>query len=185
MKFALFIVLLFTSGCSSSVPILQQYLLRTDAPVQYAAEQSGDVIGLGALVVAPYIDGLGLVLETRAGEVRAARDHRWAEPLRESLRTYMAREISQGAGQLVRANNSGEIDWQRRIDLHIDELHGTAAGEARLVAYWTIFDTDQRRVISGNGFIETKALATDGYAALVQAEKNLLSQLAVAIAATL
>ena len=118
-------------------------------------------------------------------EVRAARDHQWAEPLRESLRTYLAREISAQAGQVIRSQRGGETDWQRRIDIRIDELHGTAAGDARLVAYWTIFDLENRTVIAENGFVETEALADSGYGALVQSHKILLSKLASAISATL
>ncbi len=185
MKFLVFIAILLITGCSSSTPTLNQYLLRSDTSSQFAVEKQTNVIGLGAVVVAPYIDGLGLVLETDAGEVRPARDHQWAEPLRDSLRVFIAQEMSAKAGQIIRSNNSGERDWQRRIDLRIDQLHGAANGEARLVAYWVVIDTDERTVISENGFSETKALGADGYGALVVAEKALLKNLAIAMAATL
>lgn len=185
MKFLVLLAIVLVAGCSSSVPSLNQYLLRSDAPSQFTVEEQTAVVGLGAVVVAPYIDGLGLVLKTKGGEVHAARDNQWAEPLRDSLRTFMAREISAQAGQVIRANNSGENDWQRRIDLHIDQLHGTTSGEATLVAYWQVFDTDARTVISESGFSETQALTSDGYEALVVAEKTLLRKLAVAMAASL
>ena len=185
MKFLITIAIIFAVGCTSTVPTLTEYLLRSDKPTQYSVANQTAVTGLGALVVAPYINGLGLVLETDNGEVRAARDHRWAEPLRESLRTFMAGEISAQAGQVIRAHRGGEHDWQRTIDLRIDQLHGTARGEAKLVAYWTIFDTDKRTIVAENSFAETAALGADGYEALVQAEKKLLSQLAIAMAASL
>jgi len=185
MKFLFFIAILLITACSSSIPTLNQYLLRSDRSSQFAVEKQTKVVGLGVVVVAPYIDGLGLVLETRAGEVRPARDHQWAEPLRDSLRAFIAQEMSAQAGQIIRSNNSGERDWQRRIDLRIDQLHGTANGEARLVAYWVVIDTDERTVISENGFSETKALSANGYSALVAAEKALLQALAIAMAATL
>jgi len=84
--------------------------------------------------VAPYIDGLGLVLETSSGEVRVARDHQWAEPLRESLRSFLSSKVSEESGQVIRAYNYGKVDWVQRIDIRIDELHGTANGDAKLVA---------------------------------------------------
>ncbi|RLA07699.1 MAG: hypothetical protein DRQ54_05080 [Gammaproteobacteria bacterium] len=185
MKYFVLITLLFVAGCSSSVPTLQQYLLRADAPGQYAVQDQSNVVGIGVVSVAPYIDGLGLVLETSAGEVRAARDHQWAEPLRESLRIFFAREISSDTGRVIRAQRSGEADWQRRVDIRVDQLHGTAAGEATLVAYWSVFDVTQRTVISENGFTDSEPLGEDGYHSLVQAQKKLLSRLASAIAATL
>ena len=185
MKSLVLIALLIVAGCASSVPALKQYLLRTDVPAQFTVEPSTRVVGLGGLVVAPYIDGPGIVLETSDGEIRAARDHQWAEPLRESIRRFLAREISHQAGQFIRAQSSGENDWQRRIDIRIDELHGTASGDAHLVAYWTIFDIAERKVISEHGFEATQALSVDGYKALVRAEKVLLDKLASAIAASL
>lgn len=185
MKYLAFLAIVFVTGCTSSVPTLNQYLLRSDASGEFAVEEQADVIGLGAVVVASYIDGLGMVMEASGGEVRAARDHQWAEPLRDSLRVFMAQEISAQAGQVIRANHSGENDWQRRIDLRIDQLHGTANGDAKLVAYWQVFDMEERSVISENGFSQTQALSADGYDALVAAEKELLSKLASAIAGTL
>ncbi len=185
MKYLAFTAMLLATACTGPAPTLQQYLLRTDTANQYAVKDARAVVGIGVVTVASYIDGLGLVLETSRGEVRAARDHQWAEPLRESLRTFLAREISSAAGQIVRAQRRGETDWQRRIDIRIDELHGAANGDARLVAYWTVFDSEKRTVIAENGFADVEALTGDGYDALVQAEKKLLGRLADAIAATL
>ena len=185
MKLLVFIAMLLGTACASTVPTLQQYLLRSDTSSQYAVQNASAVVGIGLVTVASYIDGLGLVLETRNGEVRAARDHQWAEPLRESLRTYLAREISAEAGQVIRSQRSGEVNWQRRIDIRIDELHGTANGESRLVAYWTVFDLDSRTIITENGFVETESLTDNGYGALVQSHKILLGKLAAAISATL
>ena len=71
------------------------------------------------------------------------------------------------------------------IDLRIDQLHGTASGEAILVAYWAIRDPIKRRVINEFEFSGNEPLAADGYPALVQAEKTLLQQLARKIASTL
>lgn len=185
MKFLVLLAIVTVAGCSSSVPSLNQYLLRSDTPSQFKVEEQSAVVGLGTVVVASYIDGLGLVLETSGGEVRAARDHQWAEPLRDSLRVFMAQEVSAQAGQVIRANHSGENDWQRRIDLRIDQLHGSPNGAAKLVAYWQVFDIDERTIVSENGFSETQALTVDGYEALVTAEKVLLRKLAVAMAASL
>ena len=185
MKYFFLVVILFATACTSSVPTLQQYLLRSDTSSQYAVENASAVVGIGLVTVASYIDGLGLVLETSNREVRVARDHQWAEPLRESLRTYLAREISAEAGQVIRSQRSGENDWQKRIDIRIDELHGTANGEAKLVAYWTVFDLEKRSIVAENGFVQTEALSESGYGGLLRSHKILLDKLAAAISATL
>ena len=185
MKYLALIATLLIAGCSSSAPTLKQYLLRTDTPSQFTLQGSTGVVGIGSVTVASYINGLGLVLETNSGEVRAARDHQWAEPLRESLRSYLSSKVSEQSGQVIRTYNYTKIDWAQRIDIRIDELHGTANGDAKLVAYWNIVDPAEYKVLSENGFYETEALGRDGYGALVQAQKKLLDRLASAIAASL
>ena len=185
MKYLACMAILLATACASTVPGLQQYLLRTNTLNEYEVKNAEAVMGIGAVTVAPYIDGLGLVLETSNGEVRAARDHQWAEPLRESLRNFLAREISAAAGQFIRAHRGGETDWQKRIDIRVDELHGTVTGDARLVAYWTVFDLEKRTVIAESGFVEIEGLKNNGYSALVDSHKALLRKLASAIAETL
>ena len=118
MKYLVLIAALFVTGCSASAPTLKQYLLRTDTPSQFTLQDSTDAVGIGTLTVAAYIDGMGLVLETSNGEVRAARDHQWAEPLRESLRSYLSSKVSEQSGQVIRAYNYTNVDWaQRRVSL--------------------------------------------------------------------
>lgn len=191
MKYTAILVILLVAGCAGTStstrenPALKQYLLRSAEPAQFSVMNPVAVTGIGAVTVASYIDGLGLVLETAEGEVREARDNQWAEPLRESLRTFLALEISTQAEQIIFSQRYGEVNWQRRIDVRVDELHGTAEGEARLVAYWRILDVERRTVVSHNGFEETMALGRDGYGALVKAETVLLKRLGVAIAASL
>jgi uncharacterized lipoprotein YmbA len=185
MKRLVIVAILFTVGCASQTPELKQYLLRTDTANRFAEQDPTAVVGIGALTVASYIDGRGLVLESSNGAVRTARYHQWAEPLRESLRTFLANEIAMETGHAIRARRHGESNWKRRIDVHIDQLHGTAGGDARLVAYWAVLDSANQAVLAESGFSDSEALSGDGYDALVQAEKTLLRRLAAAIAATL
>ena len=191
MKYMMVLTIIFVSGCASTANLsrenhtLKKYLLRSAEKAQLAKMNPVAVTGIGAVTVASYIDGLGLVLETAEGEVQEARDHQWAEPLRESLRAFLALEISENTQQVIRSKYYGETNWQKRIDVRIDELHGTSEGEARLVAYWQIFDTEQRLVLSHNGFEELVALNHNGYGALVEAETTLLKSLAAAIAVSL
>jgi uncharacterized lipoprotein YmbA len=190
MKYLTLITILFIAGCSSSpTPSLEQYLLRAESPVQFTSQGSHQdlvtTISLGKVTVAPYIDGLGLVLEKGDGQVHIARDHQWAEPLRLSLRSFLSNKISEKLGQPIRAYSYGKKDLSRRIDIRIDELHGTNNGEAKLVAFWAVIDPREQAVLSENSFYDTEALARDGYSALVLAEKALLSRLASSIAKTL
>ena len=121
------------------------------------------------------------MLETEAGNIHSARHHRWAEPLRVSLRQFLASEIGQKTGQDVAIQGSRSGD-QTLIDLRIDQLHGTPDGAAVLVAYWKISNAEQQ---SSHQFSGRENLARDGYDGLVDAQKSLLVDLGAAIAASL
>ncbi|MBV1916262.1 MAG: membrane integrity-associated transporter subunit PqiC [Pseudomonadales bacterium] len=185
MRQLILLAVVLIASCSATTPSTQQYLLRSDAAIQNTVQGESDVIGIGIIKVAHYIDNLGLALETPDGAVRIARDYQWAEPLEDSLRVFFSRELSAETGRPMRTQRNGGIDWKKRIDIRIDELHGTAKGEAQLVAYWAIFDIDQQIIISENEFSQTVALDSDGYTALVVAHKKLLRALSSAIAKTL
>ena len=184
MKRLLIILVVFSFGCGGKTPELKQYLLRADAGGQ-TAELAPVSIGIGELTVAHYIDDPGLVIESSDGEVRAARHHQWAEPLRESLRRYLANEIANASGRAIGSREHKTSNWKRRIDIHIDQLHGTVDGDAILVAHWSMVDAIKLRLLADEYFSDTEPLGGDGYEALVRAEKALLSRLAAGIAATL
>lgn len=68
----------------------------------------------------------------------------------------------------------------------IFDLSGLRDGEtarcARLVASWTISDSEESMQLEEHKFVAAERLSGDGYAALVQAEKRLLAGLATSIA---
>jgi uncharacterized lipoprotein YmbA len=184
MKLIIPILALIAVGCAGKTPELKQYLLRTETPGQIE-QQAPATTGIGSLTVASYIDAPGLVLEASDVEVRAARHHQWAEPLRESLRRFLASEIAAATGRAVSSYEHRESNWKWRIDIHIDQLHGDADGSARLVAYWAVTNAGDLIVLSERGFSDSEPLSGEGYEALVRAEKKLLSKLAAAIAKAL
>jgi uncharacterized lipoprotein YmbA len=174
-------LLTMLAACSGSAVEPNYYLLRTDQAQQSRALAPDTNYALGNVVIAPYIDQQGLVLETSAGQMRAARSHLWAEPMFESIRAFLIVEISQERGRDIypsRLNRDAT-----NIDVRIDQLHGTHDGEARLVAYWWLHKNTV--VQSSHQFAETLRLSEDGYAALADAERRLLSDLAHSIARSL
>ncbi|MBL4623165.1 MAG: membrane integrity-associated transporter subunit PqiC [Immundisolibacteraceae bacterium] len=184
MKFvSLLSVLMVLSSCSGAVPELHQYLLRADSAAPAVTSIASREIGIGNLVIASYIDGPGLILETQSGQVHSARDHQWAEPLRESLRIFLARQIAVAADRPIAAQHLKNSHWQQRIDIRIDQLHGGRDGSAVLVAYWQI--TNNQKSLVDHEFIDSEPLIKSGYAALVKAQKRLLERLSSAIAASL
>ena len=190
MRITTILIAILLAGCGGA-PVQEPefYLLRSDSPSN--GSQAGEVteISLGNVQVANYINRSGIVLETSKGTLRPARYHLWAEPLREGLRTYLADEISSFLDRPVRPANYGDTDWREStvalVDIHVEELHGTADGAARLSARWAVVDPSARRVMAEYQFDREEPLTADGYSALVSAEKRLLRNLAEAIAESL
>lgn len=173
--------LLMLGACSASAPLPSYYLLRSDVAEGTRTLQPNADFAFGGLTIAPYIDQPGMLLETENGDLRPARFNLWAEPLRDGARTLLLSAISNANGQDI-------LPWQLnqsaiRFDIRIDQLHGTHAGEARLVAHWWLYDGDSIGEIFE--YAGTQTLAVDGYGALARAQEALLLELAAAVAATL
>ena len=175
------LLLVLLSACAGQTIEPSYYLLRTDKDLQSRPLQPDPEFTLGNVVIAPYIDQQGLVLETLQGEMRPASNHLWAEPLYESVRAFLVIEVSQARGRDVLPSRINKGATQ--IDVRIDQLHGTQDGQAKLVAYWWLYSKGE--VGDSFQFAETLELAQEGYGALARAERILLSRLAYSIAASL
>lgn len=176
----LFAAAALLAACSSQPQQTASYLLRTEVPATSGTQLAASTVAFNAIRVATYLEQPGLVLATGDGQVHAARNHQWAEPLQVSLRRFLANEVSAASGMDVSA--SVLPTTTTRVNLTIDQLHGDGRGSALLVAYW---DIETGGKISSFEFAQRQTLASDGYTALVQAEEALLRQLAAAIAATI
>lgn len=173
-------------ACSSPAPNPTYYLMRGEAP-EASGRLNGSIrVGLGRLIVAPYLlTGPGIVVETAPGEVRAARQHQWAEPLDAGLRWFLRAEIARAIGDEVGGGLVDFKDWDYTIDVYIARFHGTLTGTALLEGSYVIrprADSQEQREYR---FAETRPLPAEGYAALVAAEQRLASELGASIAEAL
>lgn len=165
------------AACAGAPVEPSYYLLRTDGAAASRALEPAPY-RLGPVSVAPYIDRAGLLLETAPGQVRPARNHLWAEPVQEGVRALLTAEISRALGKDILPLDPtahGPV-----ISVSIDQLHGTLAGAAKLVAYWSVVEGGE--TLRAERFAATLPLDRDGYGALAQAQKNLLIDLARSIA---
>jgi uncharacterized lipoprotein YmbA len=181
MKFAALIMIVFLVGCTSAPVATDYYLLRQDDAFTSRALVASSDYALGNVVIASYIDQPGMVLEVSAGQVRPALHHQWAEPMRQSVRSFLQREISTSLGEDLFPAAMSEA--KSVVEIRVDQLHGTDDGEAILLAYWWL--RVDGKIHSPYQFSQTLALQRDGYAALAQAEKDLLEAFAASIADTL
>lgn len=175
------VVATMLTGCSGAAPVRTEYLLRSDTPDSVTQVQSPARVGIGRVFIAPYLDQSGLVIETETREIKPARYHHWAEPLDNSLLLYLRAETSKALGEPVGANPADRTKWDRTVEVFVEELHGTVAGEALLVATFKV-STRGASEATTYRFAKRTPLAKKGYASLVDAEALLARELAAAIA---
>lgn len=181
MKFFVLMLTIFLAGCSSAPVDTSFYLLRQQGATDSRELQGSVDFALGKVTVAPYIDQPGLVLEVSPGQIRPASSHEWAEPMHQSVRTFLHREISSNLGADLYPESLSSAPTL--VSIRVDQLHGTYDGEVLLVAYW--WTTRDGEIVSSYQYSQSKPLEQDGYAALADAQKVLLSGFAVSIADTL
>jgi len=173
-------VMLF--ACSSAVPQPTSYLLRSESVRASGRVEAPVRVGLDRIVVAPYLDQDGIVVETEAGQVTAARRHLWAEPLEAGLRSFLRSALSTRLGYEVDAGRADPL-WDYSVEIYVDRLHGTLGGTAMLDATYRI--TPRAGESADFRFSSATPLPRDGYPGLVEAQTRLLRDLAAAIAASL
>lgn len=165
-------------ACAGQPVEPRYYLLRGDVPLDNRQLVPASGYGLGAVVLAPYIDQQGLLLETADGTLRPARQHLWAEPIIEGARIFLLQEISHSSGKDLLPLPAGSD--AALINVRIDQFHGTSDGRAVLVAYWWV--SRDGEPTAGYKFAQARQLDASGYDALARAQKSLLTDLAREIA---
>tara|TARA_R110000823_G_scaffold144958_5_gene275101 strand:+ start:23293 stop:23877 length:585 start_codon:yes stop_codon:yes gene_type:complete len=177
----LIVCLLCLSACAGQPSESRLYLLRAPSTLDSRPLDFSSDYALGSVNIAAYLDQPGLILETGDGTLRAARNHLWAEPVFEAIPNFLRQAISAELGtDLHLAPREQDAT---RINIRIDQMHGTRDGKALLVAYWWLSDGD--KPAKAFRFARTQALQRDGYAALAEAQAALLDQLAAQIASQL
>lgn len=185
MRAVLAVSLLVLLSCASSPPQPTAYLLRFAATDSDAAAPNEPSVVLGDVEVADYLEQRGLAIEVAPNELRPARSHVWAEPLGEGLPIFLRAAIASALGEDVGFAARGLSDWKQRVDVFVEQLHGTMSGRALLVASFRITPAEASGKPSDFRFSRSAPLEREGYAALVEAEMELAKQLAAAIAASI
>lgn len=176
-RFFSILAALMLSACSSQPIEPRYFLLRGESPPASRPLQLDTGLVFPQVSIAPYIAQRGLLLEVAPGEIHAARHHLWAEPVSDGVYALLLDEIGRVSGRdLLPSSPEAGL---ARLMVRIDQFHGTREGDALLIAKWWIERSGAAEKASL--FVQRRPLQRDGYAALVQAQRELLSALAHAI----
>ncbi|MDZ7668864.1 MAG: PqiC family protein [Gammaproteobacteria bacterium] len=175
------------AGCTAApAPRTAEYLLGpTFAMEQAATVHTHPQAALTRVTVAPYLRSHGIVLETAQRRLETARDHRWAQPLDQSMRRVLQLTIAATSGLGVAAQPEAAEHAQILIAVDIHRFHGSADGHVQLVAEWQLRRAQDGSVAARHHFAERTATTAAGYRALVHAHAALTEELGTAIGRSL
>jgi hypothetical protein len=172
-------------GCSSSPPERHFYLLRGATSGTATSAAPAELVGIGRVTIAAYLDRAAVVVQTGAREIRPARYHQWGEPLDNGVRHYLRAELVDRLGYEVASDVIYRDAWGYRIDISIETLHGSLNDGAWINAGFVVAEVGGEKATVAGRVIEHERLTRDGYPGLVDAHTRLLDQLAAAIESAL
>jgi len=182
-RIAFILFSLLVAGCGTS-PTPNFFHLEKNADVTLTGIERGTAIGVGPVTIAQYLDRPQIV--TRAGSHRLLMSefNRWSEPLKNSISRVISVSLSTQLQTtrvylIPRRNKSIPLDYQIAID--IARFDGELGSDARLVARWSLYDTDNKVILTKVSIISVASEGTD-FESLVAAENRALQRLSIEIA---
>lgn len=177
-------------GCGSSKPS-HFYLLRAVSPHSVSGQSetkpSNLSLGVGPINLPQYLDRPHIVTKAGAHEVELAEFHKWAEPLSENI-SYV---LSENLSALLSTDRIVQFPWKSpksvdyQIVVDVLQFDGSRAGEAVLVARWSLFGDNGRTLITTKKTILTQHPTSQDYEALVEAMSQNLMEFCREIAETI
>ena len=174
---------LLVAGCGTS-PTPNFFHLEKNADGMLNGIERGTAIGVGPVNIAQYLDRPQIV--TRAGSHRLLMSefNRWSEPLKNSISRVISVSLSTQLQTtrvylIPRRNKSIPLDYQVAID--IARFDGELGSDARLTARWSLYDRDNKVILTKVSIISVASDGTD-FESLVAAENQALQKLSAEIA---
>ena len=184
---ALGVFLLIAKGCAGTQSA-SFYSLNpiANSETETSVITAGQVIaiGIGPIKFPKYLERSQIVTRKGQNSLDLAEFHLWAGSLKEDFFRVLAENIS----TLLSTDRVFLYPWRRSVPIdyqvvvEVFKLDGKPGGNASLVACWTIFSGDGKKIFltQKSSFIEPTG--ADGYDAFVAAESRALANLSREIA---
>ena len=179
------VALLFAlAGCATTPPPTF-YQLEEPASTQLSGLERGIAIGVGPVNLASYLDRSQIVTREAAHKLDLSEFNLWAEPLKDSISRVIAVNLSnmlQTTRVFLLPTRDTAIPMAYSVTLDIPRFDGRLGGEVQLVARWTLFDQEDKALVTRVSII-TEASGGGGYENLIAAQNRTLQALSKEIAA--
>jgi len=175
--------LLTAAGCSTTPPP-NFYQLQEPASTQLSGVERGMAIGLGPINMASYLDRPQIVTWKTEHQLGLSEFNRWAEPLKESITRVIGVNLSKmlETTRVYGIPRRGRtIPLEFRVEIDIPRFDGTMGGDALLVARWTLYDRDDKDLLTKVSIIKEPS-GGEGYDKLIAAQNRTLQNLSREIA---
>lgn len=180
MRYTFFLIICccLLSACQSS-PRKNYYLLTAAAVEEKtSAENITQVIGIGPIEVAEYLNRLHMVYQAEDGSLAMADNDYWAEPLNKGIARVLALNLTQRDTSRSFVNfpwrSDSKPDYSLRLQVHT--LNRTA-NQAHINATWELVDNTEKTKLQRRHFIRTISVKSGAWA-LAQAYSQLFAELA-------
>lgn len=148
--------------------------------------QSPQIIGVGPVSVADYLDRSHIVIRKSSTELELGEFDRWGGKLDKEIERALVANLAQiqkGATVISHPWRSA-VNPDASVEVMIDRFERDSDGKARLSAAWQVFARDSREPVAYRRWTGEKDAAA-GYPALTAALSELTAQLSSEIASSL
>jgi len=178
------------SACGTSQPT-RYYLLSSAVPDMAREPVQGELtIGVGPVILPPYLDRREIVSRTSNNELSVAIYDQWGEALRDNV----SRVVGENLGQRLATDRIIRLPVKRslrralvfdyQVTIAIKAFEKTPDGSVVLNARWAVLDNDKTELVLRRS-VYSQVPAAEGYAAQAAAQSQLLDQLSEEIAAAI
>lgn len=180
--FCLYLILALTGCAGTTASGPYYYLLSPLAGNMEPYKMSPFTLGLGPVQLPTHLDREGIITYTNQSQLDYADNHRWAEPLRESMVQVLQTDLSQLMPQQQVIVFPWKQDSQPRyqVAITIAQFGYKEANQVILIANWAL-SRRGRQLEAGNTQLVIEDVS-GGYADIVDAQSQLLAMLANEIA---
>jgi uncharacterized lipoprotein YmbA len=167
------------AGCAAKGPPPNMYLLSSEAPSRLPTFETGVVVGLGPVAVAPYLNRNQIVTRTTASRLDLSEGHQWAEPLKDGL----TRVLLVNLGVALNSNRVYALPLLKRQNLDYEvvvdilRFDGDLTREAILGARWSILEGKSQTPFETRVSVIHQPISGQGYEAFVAAQSEATAKL--------